>query len=493
MDTNFDVLIIGAGLSGIGAAYHLQRYCPGRTFALLEGREDLGGTWDLFRYPGVRSDSDMHTLGFGFKPWKADKAIADGPSILEYLNETVDEFRLRERIHFGTRVQRAAWLSDSASWQLQTRSNRGGATTYTCSFMLVCAGYYSYAAGYTPSFPGMDIYEGTLVHPQQWPTDLDYAGKNVVVIGSGATAMTVVPAMARTAAHVTMVQRSPTYVVSRPDTDVINFRLRKVLPEWLAYALTRKKNVIFTAKVYQLSRKDPDRIRKLLLAGVRRALGADFDVDTHFTPTYNPWDQRLCLIPNGDLFDVLNEGKASVVTDAVDAFTPSGPRLASGDILEADIVVTATGLKMVTLGDIAFEVDGEPVDFAKAWTYKGLAYSDVPNLVSVFGYINASWTLRSDLISSYVCRLLNHMKKTGTAQCTPRLRASDVDMPRRPYVANFSSGYMQRGLHLLPSQGDREPWLNTQNYARDRKSLGKALLADGVMQFSNSAALAKES
>jgi cation diffusion facilitator CzcD-associated flavoprotein CzcO len=359
--------------------------------------------------------------------------------------------------------------------------------------MLVCAGYYSYAAGYTPSFPGMDIYEGTLVHPQQWPTDLDYAGKNVVVIGSGATAMTVVPAMARTAAHVTMVQRSPTYVVSRPDTDVINFRLRKVLPEWLAYALTRKKNVIFTAKVYQLSRKDPDRIRKLLLAGVRRALGADFDVDTHFTPTYNPWDQRLCLIPNGDLFDVLNEGKASVVTDAVDAFTPSGPRLASGDILEADIVVTATGLKMVTLGDIAFEVDGEPVDFAKAWTYKGLAYSDVPNLVSVFGYINASWTLRSDLISSYVCRLLNHMKKTGTAQCTPRLRASDVDMPRRPYVANFSSGYMQRGLHLLPSQGDREPWLNTQNYARDRKSLGKALLADGVMQFSNSAALAKES
>ncbi|MFM8382728.1 MAG: flavin-containing monooxygenase, partial [Actinomycetota bacterium] len=389
--THVDVLIVGAGISGIGGAYHLQRECPDRSYVILEGRSELGGTWDLFRYPGIRSDSDMHTLGFSFKPWKEAKSIADGPSILRYLKETASEFGIDRHIRFDHQVSSASWSSDTARWTVSaTQTDTGRAVEYTCNFLFMCAGYYSYKEGYTPDLPGLSSFQGPVIHPQAWPEDLDYAGKRVLVVGSGATAMTIVPAMASTAAEVIMLQRSPTYVVARPDHDKIADVLRKVLPEKMAYALTRKKNVLLSEKIYNRTRTHPDKVKELLLNGVRQALGPDYDVDTHFTPSYNPWDQRLCLLPNGDLFRSINEGKARVVTDGIDHFTETGVVLTSGDTIDADIVITATGLNLVTLGEVAFTVDGDPVDFSKTWTYKGLGYSDVPNLVTTFGYINAS-------------------------------------------------------------------------------------------------------
>jgi monooxygenase len=481
---HFDVIVVGAGISGIGAAYHLQRNCPGLTYAILEGRPDIGGTWDLFRYPGVRSDSDMHTLGYSFKPWKAAKSIADGPSILEYLRETVAEFGIAPHIRFDHLVQRAEWSSDDARWTVTgTRAGTGESLAFTCNYLFMCSGYYSYKSGYTPEFPGIEHFTGQVIHPQAWPDDLDYAGKRVVVIGSGATAVTLVPAMTDQAAHVTMLQRSPTYVVSRPDEDGIANTLRKVLPEGVAYDITRLKNTTLQQVLYKRMRTQPEKSKAQLLKMVRKELGDDYDVDTHFTPRYNPWDQRMCLVPNSDLFAAISSGRASVVTDQIDTFTETGIRLESGDELEADIVVTATGLQLVTLGEMDFVVDGEPVDFSKTWTYKGFAYSDVPNLASSFGYINASWTLRADLICEYVCRLLNHMDETGTVQCTPRLRVSDADMPERPWIENFTSGYMQRMMHRFPKQGDREPWINPQNYRRDKKMFKKSPVADGVMRF----------
>ena len=481
---HFDVIVVGAGISGIGAAYHLQQNCPGRTYAILEGRPDIGGTWDLFRYPGVRSDSDMHTLGYSFKPWKAAKSIADGPSILEYLRETVTEFGIGPHIRFDHLVQRAEWSTDDARWTVTgTRADTGESLGFTCNYLFMCSGYYSYKGGYSPGFPGIENFTGQVVHPQAWPDDLDYAGKRVVVIGSGATAVTLVPAMADEAAHITMLQRSPTYVVSRPDEDAIANTLSKVLPEGLAYDITRLKNTTLQQVLYKRMRSQPEKSKAQLLKMVRKELGDDYDVDTHFTPRYNPWDQRMCLIPNSDLFNAISSGRASVVTDLIDTFTPTGIRLQSGDELDADIVVTATGLQLVTLGEMDFVVDGEPVDFSKTWTYKGFAYSDVPNLASSFGYINASWTLRADLICEYVCRLLNHMDETGTVQCTPRLRASDAGMPERPWIENFTSGYMQRMMHEFPKQGDREPWINPQNYRRDKKMFKKSPVADGVMRF----------
>jgi monooxygenase len=486
MTTNleFDVLIVGAGISGIGAACHLQAECPGRTFVILEGREDIGGTWDLFRYPGVRSDSDMHTLGFNFKPWKAEKAIADGPSIMSYLRETVAEHGLAEHIRFGHSVRRAEWSSETARWTITAvRSDTGESATLSANFLFMCSGYYSYKEGYTPEISGKEKFEGTLVHPQQWPEDLEYSAKRVVVIGSGATAMTLIPAMAKTAAHVTMLQRSPTYVAAGPDVDKIANTLRKVLPEGLAYRLTRWKNTKLQQFLYGRTRTQPEKVRKVLLQRVRKALPAGYDVDKHFTPSYNPWDQRLCLVPNGDLFEAISNGTASVVTDRIDTFTPTGVRLASGEELPADIIVTATGLNLVQLGEVQMAVDGHEVDFANAWSYKGFAYSDVPNLASSFGYINASWTLRSDLIGEYVCRLLNHMAATGTEQCTPRVRTTDADMPAKPWIENFSAGYMERVMDRFPKQGDREPWINPQNYARDKKMFATAPVDDGVMQF----------
>ena len=479
-----DVVVVGAGISGIGAGYHLQTLCPGRSYVILEGRNDIGGTWDLFRYPGVRSDSDMHTLGYSFKPWTAAKAIADGPSILQYLRDTTTEFGIDRHIRFGHLVRRAEWCSDTATWTLEaTRPATGETVTLSCNFLFMCSGYYSYRGGYTPEFAGRDRFGGQIVHPQAWPEDLDYSGKRVVVIGSGATAMTLVPAMADTAAHITMLQRSPTYVVSRPDTDRVANALRKVLPDALAYRLTRWKNTTMQQMIYQRTRTKPAEVKAKLLDLVRKELGPDYDVDKHFTPSYNPWDQRLCLVPNSDLFNAIKTGKAEVVTDEIVTFTETGLELASGATLDADIIVTATGLQMVTLGEMQFVVDGEPVDFSETWTYKGFAYSDVPNLASSFGYINASWTLRADLTCEYVCRLLNHMDHTGTVQCTPRLREFEKSMPQRPWIDGFSAGYMQRVMHQFPKQGNREPWVNPQSYKRDKKMFRSSPLDDGAMRF----------
>ena len=485
---HFDVVVVGAGISGIGAGYHLQTMSPSRSYVILEGRDDIGGTWDLFRYPGVRSDSDMHTLGYSFKPWTAEKSIADGPSILQYLRDTVREFGIDRHIRFGHQIASAEWSTEHAQWTVNgQRRDTGEAVTFTCGYLFMCSGYYSYKGGYTPEFAGVDHFNGQIVHPQAWPEDLDYTGKRVVVIGSGATAMTLIPAMADTAAHVTMLQRSPTYVVAAPDRDAVANAMRKVLPKKLAYKLTRKKNVAFQQMIYKRTRTQPDKVKANLIGRVSKALGPEYDVAQHFTPTYNPWDQRLCLVPNGDLFAAITSGKASVVTEQIDTFTESGIRLQSGEVLAADIIVTATGLNMVTLGEMKFVVDGEPVDFAKTWTYKGFAYSGVPNLASSFGYVNASWTLRADLTCEYVCRLLNHMETTGTVECTPRLRAADANMPERPWIDSFTAGYMRRVMHMFPRQGDREPWINPQSYTRDKKMFRTGQLEDGAMQFTSSA------
>lgn len=478
-----DVVVVGAGISGIGAGCRLQERCPDRSYVILEGRDDLGGTWDLFRYPGVRSDSDMYTLGFPFKPWNGETSIADGAAILAYLRETAAEFGIERHIRFRHRVTDADWSSDDARWTVTaTRGDTGGTIALTCSFLFVCAGYYSYRGGYTPEVPGCDRFAGRIVHPQDWPDELEVADRRIVVIGSGATAMTLVPALAETAAHVTMLQRSPTYVVSRPDRDAVANALRRVLPDRVVYRIARWKNAMLGELLYRQTRTKPAKVKRKLLDLARKELGDEM-VAQHFTPSYDPWDQRLCLIPNGDLYAAINDGRASVVTDHIETFTERGILLASGRHLDADVIVTATGLQLVTLGEIAVSVDGSPVDFSETFTYKGFAYSDVPNLATSFGYINASWTLRSDLIAQYVCRLLAHLRDTRTDICVPRLRDSDRDMPRRPWIADFSSGYVQRMLPMLPRQGDRTPWLNTQSYVADRELLGTAPLEDGVMRF----------
>jgi cation diffusion facilitator CzcD-associated flavoprotein CzcO len=427
----------------------------------------------------------MHTLGYEFKPWNSEKSIADGPSIMAYLRETVAEYGIDRHIRFGHLVRHAEWSTETATWTVDVEiAATGERRMYTCNFLSMCSAYYSYRHGYTPHFPGRDRFRGRIVHPQQWPDDLDYSGRRVVVIGSGATAMTLVPAMAASAAHVTMLQRSPTYVAAGPDVDRIANGLRRVLPDSVAYDVTRWKNTTLQQVMYKRMRAKPDKAKQLLVGRVRKALGPDYDVDTHFTPSYAPWDQRLCLVPNGDLFDAINAGTASVVTDRIVTFTETGIELESGQHLDADIIVTATGLEMVTLGEVDFTVDGVPVDFSETWAYKGFAYSDVPNLASTFGYVNASWTLRADLIASYTCRLLNHMTATGTTICTPRLRPSDHSMQARPLLDHLSSGYIQRAATRFPKQGDREPWINPQDYAKDRKMFRKEPVDDGVMVFS---------
>jgi len=492
--SHFDVVIVGAGLSGIGAAFHLQQRCPGKTYGILESRGALGGTWDLYRYPGIRSDSDMHTLGYSFKPWLDPKAIASGPSILAYVNETADEHGIRPHIRFQRRLDGAHWSSEDACWSLDVacldKAGEGEARArepITCNFLLMCSGYYSYDKPHRPHFPGEEDFEGRMFHPQLWPEDLETQGKRVVVIGSGATAMTVVPALADQAAHVTMLQRSPTYVVSFPWEDRIANFLRKLLPEMLAYRLTRLKNITLQRRIYEKTRTQPEKVKRFLLDRVRKALGPDYDIEQHFTPSYNPWDQRLCLIPDGDLFQAIRSGKASVVTDKIECITKKGIRLASGQELDADIIVVATGLNMKLLGGARFEVDGQPVHFPETFTYKGMMYSDVPNLVQTFGYINASWTLRADLTAEYTCRLLNRMDELGVRQATPRLRPEDRDMPKLPWIQDFTAGYMQRVMHLFPKQGDRAPWQNTQRYAADKKMVRKAPLEDGVLRFENPA------
>ena len=484
-ETHFDVIIVGAGLSGVGAGVHLKQKCPGKTFAILEGRDAIGGTWDIFRYPGIRSDSDMHTLGYCFKPWTAAKAIADGPSIREYVNETADEYGIREHIRFQHLVKSCNWSSEDACWKvIAERADTGEQVTLTCNFIDMCAGYYSYREGHTPEFEGRDDFKGDIIHPQFWDEDYDYSGKRVVVIGSGATAMTLVPAMTDKAAHVTMLQRSPTYVVSRPAKDVVANTLRKVLPANTAYNITRWKNTKMQQFLYKRTRTQPEKMKKKLLDLAKKDL-PDEMVDEHFTPTYNPWDQRMCLIPDADLFEAINDGKASVVTGHIDRFTENGILLKNGETLEADIIITATGLKLVLLGEADISVDGKLVNFADTWTYKGMMYSGVPNLITTFGYINASWTLRADLTAEYLCRVLNHMTETGMRQATPTLGESDQNMPPRDWIDDFSSGYMQRSMHLFPKQGDHEPWTNPQNFGKDKKMIREAPLEDGALMFSN--------
>jgi cation diffusion facilitator CzcD-associated flavoprotein CzcO len=454
--------------------------CPGKSFVILEGRAAMGGTWDLFRYPGIRSDSDMYTLGYRFRPWRDAKAIADGPSILNYIRETATEFGVGEKIRYGHRVRRASWSSGDARWTVEVEAGTEKThVLFTCHFLYLCTGYYDYDAGYTPEWPGVERFRGRIVHPQKWPEDLDYSGKRVVVIGSGATAVTLVPAMAERAGHVTMLQRSPTYVVSRPAEDKIANGLRRLLPERAAYALTRWKNVLLGMFFYNLARKQPELFKRMVAKGVRRKLGDEY-VSRHFTPRYNPWDQRLCLVPDSDLFRAIRDGRASIVTDEIETFTETGLRLKSGDSLDADIIVTATGLVLKLMSGLQLVVDGVPVDLSETMAYKGMMYSDVPNLASAFGYTNASWTLKCDLTAEYVCRLLNYMERHGYAQCTPR--ANDSSVVEEP-ILDFNSGYVQRGLHTLPRQGGKTPWRLHQNYVKDLSMMRFGRVDDGTMEF----------
>jgi monooxygenase len=478
--THFDVLIIGAGLSGIGAACHLVRKRPKTTFAILEARDAIGGTWDLFRYPGIRSDSDMSTFGFAFRPWDDSKAIADGSSILRYLAETAKAYNLDRHIRFGLKVVRAAWRSADARWALDVDSPHGDKQGFSCNFLFFCTGYYEYAQGYSPSWLGMEKFAGRVVHPQKWPEDLNYDGKRIVVIGSGATAVTIVPAMAAKARHVVMLQRSPTYVVARPAEEAIAKRLRQWLPTRTTHAVVRWKNILLQMYLYRISRRKPAAVRAGIIKLAQAGLGSEFDAAEYFNPRYEPWDQRMCIVPDGDLFTAMRTGKASIVNGEIETFTETGLRLTSGQEIDADIIVTATGLKVRLMGAVALEVDGAPVDIATTTAYKGVMFSDVPNLVSVFGYTNASWTLKSDLIAEYVCRILNHMNRRGYAICTPRL--GDQAIAEGPTLP-LTSGYIERASHLLPKQGTRKPWRMNQNYALDVMALRFGAIEDGAIEF----------
>jgi cation diffusion facilitator CzcD-associated flavoprotein CzcO len=479
---HFDVLIVGAGLSGIGAGYYLQTHCPGKRYVILEGRRDLGGTWDLFRYPGIRSDSDMFTLGYSFRPWKQARAIADGPAILKYLRQTAQEYGIDRHICFQHRVRSASWSSEEARWTVEVEvGEHQQPVRTTCNFLYLCSGYYDYENGYTPAFRGTEDFQGRLVHPQHWPQDLDYRDRRVVVIGSGATAVTLVPALAETAAHVTMLQRSPSYIVSRPAEDRIANLLRRFLPERLAHRLVRWKNVLLGIWFYRLCQRSPERAKSLLRHLLVKDLPPGFDIDRHFTPHYNPWDQRLCLVPDADLFRAIRDGRVSIVTDQIANFTRQGILLESGQELPADIIVTATGLKMLALGGICLTVDGVVVDPGQALSYKGLMLSNVPNCAICTGYTNASWTLRADLVSLYVCRLLGYMDRRGYRQCLPRYDGSPTKT--RPLIG-LKSGYVQRAIDQFPKQGSKAPWVVHQNYLRDLLTLYYGAVDDGTLVFS---------
>lgn len=482
-----DVIIIGAGISGLGAACHLQHECPQKSYLILEGREAIGGTWDLFRYPGIRSDSDLYTYGYDFKPWYG-QPIATAPEILRYLQEVVEENALAPHIRFGQRVLNATWSTHDARWTLETQTRDGETRHFTGNFLFMCQGYYNYQAGYRPHFPGEENFKGLIIHPQQWPADLDYSGKRMVVIGSGATAATIVPAVADRVAHVTQLQRSPSYylpVDNREEDDLTKqLRALDVPKEWIHGIKLRKalaEGRIFTERALT----EPDVVRQELLAMTTALLPKEYDINTHFTPRYDPWKERLCLLPEGDLLKAVATGKASVVTDQIECFVEAGILLQSGQTLEADIVVSATGIELCATGNIEFTIDDRPLPIADCWTYKGIMLSDVPNLAWIFGYIRSSWTLRSDLVAHYLCRLLNHMDGIGTRQCTPRLRREDQTMTAKPFIdpADFAPGYMRRGVGRLPKQGDREPWINSQNYYTEKELLPQASFDDGVLQF----------
>ena len=481
MNKKIDVLVVGAGISGIGAGYHLQKKCPETSFLILEGRENIGGTWDLFKYPGVRSDSDMYTLGYNFKPWKEQEAIADAPSILKYLNETVEEFNLKSKIRFGKYVKKARWSSDSNQWTVDIEDKKTGKfSQILCSFIFMCSGYYSYKEGYTPHFEGKENFKGDIIHPQKWDTSFDYSNKKIVVIGSGATAVTIVPEMAKTAKHVTMLQRSPTYVVAAPEKDNLANKLRKYLPLKFTYWLIRWRNILRQQYYFRLCKKYPKGVKNAIIREVKKKLGNDFDVKTHFTPKYNPWDQRMCLVPDGDLFEQINQGKASVVTDHIKNFTENGLLLKSGKELKADVIITATGLNLEMLSTVEFFIDNKSVDISKTVTYKGMMYSGIPNLASTFGYTNASWTLGADLTSEYVCRVINHMKRNNYDVVCPK---PNIGIETDPDYLNLTSGYIKRSINIFPKQGKKAPWRNNQNYLIDIFQMKYGRIDDGEISF----------
>jgi cation diffusion facilitator CzcD-associated flavoprotein CzcO len=477
-----DVLIVGGGLSGIGAAYHLQAKRPGKSYAVLEARERIGGTWDLFRYPGIRSDSDMYTLGYSFKPWTAAKAIADGPSILSYIRETALENRIDQHVRLQHRVVRADFDTAQARWHVEAlRTDTGETIHLSCGFLFLCCGYYNYEGGYTPAYPGIERFQGEVVHPQQWSDEIDYTGKRVVVIGSGATAVTLVPALAQRAAHVTMLQRSPSYVISLPGADAIADFLRDRLPARLAYPLVRWKNVLLTMLSFQLSRRRPNVMKSLIRKAAIRELPPGYDVDTHFNPAYNPWDQRLCIVPDGNLFESIRDGRATVVTDRITTFTETGLELESGAELQADLIVSATGLRLLAFGGIALAIDGGAVELPKTMTYKGMMLGGVPNMAFAIGYTNASWTLKCDLTCDWMCRLLNHMDEHGYNRVIAVNR--DPSITGKPLL-DFSSGYVLRSIDEFPRQGSKAPWRQLQNYVLDVLTLRLRRIDDGVIEFS---------
>ncbi|HVU60090.1 MAG TPA: NAD(P)/FAD-dependent oxidoreductase [Mycobacteriales bacterium] len=484
-DEHVDLLIIGAGLSGVGTGYQFAKTFPRKSYVILEQREELGGTWSLFKYPGIRSDSDMHTLGYRFKPWTAAKAIADGPAILDYVRETAREGDVERHIRYRTKVERAEWDTATALWTVEARNvATDEVTTYTCRYLFCCAGYYDYDNGYRPDFPGEERFTGPIIHPQFWPEDLDYTGKRVVVVGSGATAITIVPAMAQTAEHVTMLQRSPTYIVSLPGEDALANRLRKHLPASWAYGIVRWKNVLRVLFSFQMSRRKPEWVRWVLRKALEKNEGlSPAEIDANFTPTYNPWQQRLCAVPDGDFFQAMRDGKVSVVTDHIETFTETGIRLKSGEELPADIVVTATGLSLIPFGGVELVVDGEKIDVANTVTYKGIMLSGVPNYAIAFGYTNSSWTLKVDLTYAYMWRLIKHIERRGLRQFMPRHNPPVSDTP---YI-DFNSGYVLRALDKMPKQGIEQPWRLSMNYAIDFFELRYTKVDDGEMQFSNPA------
>ncbi|MFT6519144.1 MAG: cation diffusion facilitator CzcD-associated flavoprotein CzcO [Candidatus Azotimanducaceae bacterium] len=481
--SHVDVLIIGAGISGVGAAYHLQKHCPGKTYAIIEARDAVGGTWDLFRYPGIRSDSDMYTFGFNFKPWTSAKAISPGDEIRDYVTEAASENGIDKHIEFGHKVLDTNWCSKTALWHSQVKDVKTDEVhAVTSKFFFSCGGYYNYDKGYTPEFPNQDAFTGPVIHPQHWPKDLDYAGKKVIVIGSGATAVTLVPTMAETAASVTMLQRSPTYIASRPAEDALANTLRAHLPQKLAYGISRWKNILMGMLFFKLARKNPSKIKNMLVGEIRNQLGPDYDVKKHFSPSYNPWDQRICLVPDADMFKAIKKGTATVVTDHIKAFTATGIELVSGEHLTADIIVTATGLNAEMFSGLKLFVDDVQVKPSDTFVYKGMMLSGMPNFAFTIGYTNASWTLKSDLVGEYVCRLLNHMDATGTDFCTPVVPAAGLT--EEPMM-DFTSGYVLRSKDQMPRQGDARPWKLYQNYVLDKMTLGRGSLEDSSMTFAN--------
>ncbi len=479
--SHFNVVVVGAGISGIGAGYHLQKQCPNKSFVILEGRESFGGTWDLFRYPGIRSDSDMHTMGYRFKPWIDEKFIADGPSILNYLEETISENNLGNKIRYQHKVLTSSWSSSTSKWTLEVKNLTSGLTeNFTCNFLMMCGGYYNYDEGYSPHFENQEQFNGLIIHPQKWPDNLDYKNKKVVVIGSGATAVTIIPAMADQVEHITMLQRSPTYFMSAPDKDMIGNFFKKIFSQKTAYFLTRWKNILMGNYFYKQCVKNPEKVKEMLINGVRAHLGEDYDIDTHFTPKYKPWDERLCFVPNADMFEAMKSGKASVVTDHIDQFTETGIKLKSGEELTADIIIKATGLNLQFLNGIDVKVDNSQINISEKLAYKGRMFNDIPNLACSFGYARASWTLGADLSSEYVCKLLNYMDKHGYDYCSPVI---GKEVREEGTYLNLSSGYVKRAIDRMPKQGSREPWKGNQSYLSDVTELRWGSITNDDLHF----------